>query len=50
MRLFCVIYRTVVERGFIPLCRGAVGVFYSLSRLGNFVLSGGSSTGDDFVE
>ena len=32
IRLFCVIYRTLIGE-VLPLCRNAVGVFYSLSRL-----------------
>ena len=35
IRLFNVIYKTLVGGGFLPLCREAVGVFYSPSRQGN---------------
>ena len=35
IRLFSVISRTLVGGGVLPLCRGAVGVFYSPSWLGN---------------
>ena len=38
IRLFSVISRTLVVRGVLPLCREAVGVFYSPSRLGNSIL------------
>ena len=36
IRLFSVISNTPIGRGVLTLCRGAVGVFYSPSRLGNF--------------
>ena len=39
IRLFCIISRTLVEAGVLPLCRCAVGVFYSPSRLGNILFS-----------
>ena len=35
---FIVISRTLVGEGVLPLCREAVGVFYSLSRLGSSAL------------
>ncbi len=41
IRLFSVISRTLVG-GVLPLCREAVGVFYSPSRLGNIWDKGSS--------
>ena len=38
IRLFSVISRTIVEEGFLLFCRGAVGVFFSSSRLGRKTL------------
>ena len=38
IRLFSVISRTLVGRGVLPLCRGAVSVFYSPNRLGNWIV------------
>ena len=38
MRSFSVIPRTLVGWGFLPLCRSAVGIFYSSSRLGKSVI------------
>ena len=38
VRLFSVIYRTLFRAGVLPLCRGAVGVFYSPSRLNKFLI------------
>ena len=38
IRLFSVISRTLVRGGVLPLCRGAVSVFYSPSWLGNCVV------------
>ena len=37
IRLFSVISRTLIE-GVLPLCRGAVSIFYSPSRLGNHLV------------
>ena len=36
IRLFSVIHRTLIG-GVLPLCRGAVGVFYSPSQLGKLI-------------
>ena len=50
IRLFSVIPRTLVgEGGFLPLCRGAIGVFYSPSRLGNIRLLDFFSSVKDLV-
>ena len=35
IRLFNVISRTLIEGKVLPLCREVVGIFYSLSQLGN---------------
>ena len=37
IRLFSVISRTLVRVGILPLCRGAVGVFYCPSQLGKHI-------------
>ena len=38
IRLFSVISRTLTGWGVLPHCRCAIGVFYSLSRLGNLLV------------
>ena len=38
VRSFCVISNTLIKGGVVlPLCRDAVGVFYSLNRLGKLL-------------
>ena len=49
IRFFSVISRTLVVGGGLPLCRGAVSVFYSPSRLGKILFFSANVTRDFLI-